>query len=183
MYALRFCLVLAAYQLVPVAAIVKHGVIGIGISMYKPFCCNTCHDTLSTLYLSCTDFLAGEAITSVECRASNTAWLQSLAFCMDQKCTAQGLSHDAIQTCWESMSDSVSQYDQWVPDTPPQTELDFNATSLNTTSLVNEELYTSTILSYEEWEHEEDMHSCFAYVRYSLFCRILSFNFLKVFSF
>jgi hypothetical protein len=58
------------------ATAVKHGIIGMGINMYRPFCCNACTDSLSPLFLNCTLIIDGVGNTSPACRASSEPWLQ-----------------------------------------------------------------------------------------------------------
>ena len=78
----------------------EHGIIGLGISMYPDLCCQSCHDSLSSLYLSCTTFdvedddndagMGGMAkrhegdmvmgTASDECRTTNKEWLETMAY-------------------------------------------------------------------------------------------------------
>ena len=156
-----------------VGAVVKHGIIGMGINMYKPFCCNACTDSLSPLFLNCTVIENGIGTTSPACRASNEPWLHTLADCFVQKCTIDDLSNSEIQACWNQLSHAnSSSYAEWVPTTSPTTEVAADAVFLNSTSLVNAARYRNLRLSYQEWEYEEDMHSRFALV-VSLLARFL----------
>ena len=161
----RTAFICAAWHFCLASAVVKHGIIGMGINMYKPFCCNACTDTLSPLFLNCTIIKDGVGATSSACRASNVPWLQTLAYCFQQECGGEGFSHEVIQTCWNNMADKPSSlYQDWVPATAPTVELSAKAKWLNTTSLINSQLYRTTRLAYQEWEFEEYMHSRLALV-------------------
>jgi hypothetical protein len=162
----KLAFICAAWHFWPATA-TKHGIIGMGINMYRPFCCNACTDSLSPLFLNCTTIRDGVGTTSPACRASSVPWLQTLAYCFKQGCGDDGLSNVEIQTCWNTMAgqgDEVSPYEHWIPAVAPSVEVSANAIWLNATSLVNQELYRVTRLSYEEWEYEEDMHSRLASV-------------------
>jgi hypothetical protein len=62
----------------------ENGIVGFGISLYQDLCCQSCHDSLSSLYLTCTTFTDGDDMsmdmdrdmdmtgtTSDECYATN----------------------------------------------------------------------------------------------------------------
>ncbi|KAJ5159838.1 uncharacterized protein N7482_006842 [Penicillium canariense] len=149
----------AAWHISLANAIVKHGIVGMGINMYKPFCCNACFDTLSPLHLSCTN---DENVTYAACRASNKPWLETLAYCFEQKCADDGLSTSETGQCWIKMAAeglAVPPFQAIVPVSAPAVELSDDAVFLKTSSRVNEAVYEMTHESYEEWEYEEDMHS------------------------
>ena len=72
-----------------------HGLIGYGINMYFPACCTTCRNVLSFSELKCseatgTEGMAGMGLsdfdTSLDCYATDDAFLQSLALCISQRC-------------------------------------------------------------------------------------------------
>ncbi|CAO2651950.1 Nn.00g002330.m01.CDS01 [Neocucurbitaria sp. VM-36] len=67
--------------------------IGHGIPMYQPNCAFACRDQFSSALLECTlmDHTGGghhgSSATSPECYAQDTAWLTTLAYCINQTCT------------------------------------------------------------------------------------------------
>lgn len=184
----------------------KHGVVGYGISMYKPVCCYACHDSLSSLYLNCTTFMAMDeqdshgmgmdmklknklrkrvnmdmelnhnlhkrmdmgsggsemAMTSDACRASDRAWLQTLAYCVHDRCTHEGVSAGLQNQCFKSQAAgglAVPNLRDALPQQAPGIELANDATWLNTTSLVNNDLWTRNYGTLSKFEYSEDMHT------------------------
>ncbi|KAH6718239.1 ferric reductase like transmembrane component-domain-containing protein [Leptodontidium sp. MPI-SDFR-AT-0119] len=162
------------------ASAVKHGMIGMGINMYKPVCAYACHDSLASLWLNCTTFstpsddMAGmdmkllkrmdmgeeaEATTSMECVASNMPWLQTLAYCLKDRCGIDGVGEKKIAKAYTTLSMSdIAVYSEMLPAENPTTELDADAMWLNETSLVNYDLYFSNRQTLQEFEYQEDTH-------------------------
>ncbi|KAF3801917.1 hypothetical protein GCG54_00015139 [Colletotrichum gloeosporioides] len=172
-----------------VSAQVGSGVIGFGISLYQDLCCQACHDSLSSLWLTCTTFsnatassmpgMSGMsnmpgmnmpmATTSPECYASNTPWLQTMAFCIQQHCTADGYPADKQAECFSNQAVGGVRsptFEQSMPFIAPTIELAANATWLNITSLVNSEVYSSTYGSEGEFRRSEYLHSTYALALY-----------------
>lgn len=111
-----------------------HGLIGYGISMYKPPCAHACRATI-TNPLNCTvssDPYANEGMDmdmhmdgmqmgdgwmvedapSAECYATNDAFLQTLALCMHAHCTTESIA--TLERYWE-MNVAGSNADQPLP--------------------------------------------------------------------
>src|SRR5690349_11769006 len=94
--------ILSLFSLVLHVNATTNGIVGFGISLYQDLCCQACHDSLSTLYLNCTTFddmsmsmdmstdMSMMGTTSEECYASNIPWLQTMAYCIQQNCNADG---------------------------------------------------------------------------------------------
>ena len=163
-------------------AATKHGTIGMGITMYQPVCVYSCHDSLSSLYLSCTTFgdsmedmpgmdmklrkrmsmgSSSMASTSNECYATNMPWLQTLAYCFKSRCAADGVKEDQIESHWQLFAANgaaVNSYKSLIPRDAPTAELESDAEWLNLTSLVNGENYLANHLTLLEFEFQEDMH-------------------------
>ncbi|KAM7187165.1 Ferric reductase like transmembrane component domain containing protein [Naviculisporaceae sp. PSN 640] len=162
----------------------QHGIIGFGISMYPDLCCQACHDSLAHLYLSCTTFEdpsghggmggmvkrddegAGKimlmGMTSDECRASNKAWLETMAYCIQQNCNADGYPADKQAECFSSQATgggTEPKFHESLPDHPPTQELAPEAMWLNETSLVNSDMYYSTHGTLAEFVRSEEYHS------------------------
>lgn len=160
----------------------KYGTIGMGITMYKPLCAFSCYNSLSSLHLNCTTFednghsmdgmdmkllkrmdMGGEsmAMTSDECYATDLPWLQTLAFCFQRHCAADGIAESQLEKAWATMAANgaeVPSLQSMVPSVEPEVELDPDAVWLNTTSLVNSEAYESNHRTLGEFEFQEDMH-------------------------
>ncbi|KAI1308856.1 ferric reductase like transmembrane component-domain-containing protein [Xylaria venustula] len=163
-----------------------NGIIGFGLSIYPDPCCLACHETLSSLYLSCTTFPhmsgMGESMkmdmemdmmgeTSDECRSFNTPWLQTMAYCILQGCSTRGYTVEKQARCFSvhavaGASDPT--FLESLPQTPPTVELAQNAMWLNTTSLVNHDLYYETYGTLEEFSRSEILHTRYSMILYLL---------------
>jgi hypothetical protein len=166
----------------------KNGIVGFGISLYPDLCCQACHDSLSSLYLTCTTFTDGGDMagmdmrkrdmgdmmmmgtTSDECRANNTAWLQTMAYCIQQNCDADGYPADKQAECFSNQAVAGAPkptFQESLPAVPPTVELPADAVWLNTTSLVNKDLYYSTHGTLAEFGRSEYLHTRYSYVSVS----------------
>ncbi|KAF9877127.1 ferric-chelate reductase [Colletotrichum karsti] len=141
-----------------------NGIIGFGITLYEDLCCQACHDSLSTLFLSCTTFgnmssmsgmpemsmpmgMMSMGMTSPECYASNTPWLQTMAYCIQQNCDFDGYPTNKQAECFRNQAVNgapTPTFQQSLPAMAPTVELTANATWLNETSLVNRDVYYAT---------------------------------------
>lgn len=59
---------------------------GYGFSWYDPVCGYACNDAIASAPLSCTSTESASEPTSPECRAGDTAFLTTLAYCMNATC-------------------------------------------------------------------------------------------------
>ncbi|TIA15405.1 hypothetical protein D6C81_06363 [Aureobasidium pullulans] len=171
-----------------VAADIQYGVLGIGIQMYQPLCCYSCHDSLSALYLNCTTFsedmdmhhggmdmklvkrmdMGGEsmAMTSDACYASDRTWLETFSYCVRDKCSQHGVTESKQDQCFAKLAangEAVSNLQSSLPFTAPTVELGTDSTWLNFTGLVNEETYLANYATMKEFVSSEYRHT-----RYSL---------------
>lgn len=165
----------------------KNGIIGFGLSMYPDLCCQSCHDSLSSLYLSCTTFDHGDddmpgmemlrkrddmggmamGMTSDGCRANNTAWLQTMAYCIQQNCDADGYPLEKQVECFSNQAvggAATPTFHDSLPATAPTVELAGDATWLNETSLVNGTVYYITHGTLGEFVRSEYLHTKYSYV-------------------
>jgi hypothetical protein len=171
------------------AAGYKHGIVGFGISLYPDLCCQACHDSLSSLYLTCTTFdddgmggmegmggmgdmgdMGTMGTTSEECYANNTAWLQTMAYCIQQNCNADAYPAEKQAECFTAQAvagASTPTFHDSLPATPPTIELASDDTWLNVTSLVNSDVYHSTHGTLGEFARSEYFHTKYSYVFYS----------------
>ena len=182
-------LLLSLSCLIHSAAGYQPGIVGYGISLYQDLCCQACHDSLSSLYLSCTTFgnddmgdmgdmdmgdmgdMGPMGTTSPECYANNTAWLQTMAYCIQQNCNADGYPGDKQAECFSVHAlagASTPTFHDSLPATPPTIELASDATWLNFTSLVNPDLYYSTHGTLGEFARQEYLHTKYSYAPFSL---------------
>ncbi|KAI0977137.1 ferric reductase like transmembrane component-domain-containing protein [Xylaria arbuscula] len=166
-----------------------NGIIGFGLSMYPDPCCLACHESLSPLYLSCTTFpqhhnMSGmdasmkmdmgmnmdmTGTTSEECRSSNTPWLQTMAYCILQGCSNHGYTVEKQARCFSIHAVAGASEPTFLgslPQTPPTTELAQKAMWLNTTSLVNYDLYYATLGTFEEFSRSEILHTRYSVILY-----------------
>ncbi|KKY39820.1 putative ferric reductase transmembrane component 4 [Diaporthe ampelina] len=176
------------FSLIHDAEAAKDGVVGFGISLYEDLCCQACHDSLSTLYLNCTTFMSADDMagmdmgmdmgmdsdmpmgtTSDECYASNTPWLQTMAYCIQQNCEADGYPADKQATCFSNQAvagASEPTFQDSLPATAPTVELEADAMWLNVTSLVNRDLYYSTHGTLGEFARSEYLHTRYSLIIY-----------------
>ncbi|KAG7293598.1 hypothetical protein NEMBOFW57_003652 [Staphylotrichum longicolle] len=107
--------------------------------------------------------------TSAECYANNTAWLQTMAYCIQQNCNADGYPPEKQAECFSNQAvggASTPTFHDSLPPTPPTTELASNATWLNETSLVNGEVYHSTHGTLGQFAREEYLHTKYSLILY-----------------
>ena len=154
----------------------ENGIVGFGISLYQDLCCQSCHDSLSSLYLSCTTFMWMDmdmdmdmlmGTTSEQCYATNTPWLQTMAYCIQQNCNADGYSDEKQARCFSTQAvagASEPTFLDSLPATPPSVELSKDAMWINVTSLVNSDIYYSTYGTLAEFARSEYIHTRYSYV-------------------
>lgn len=100
--------------------------------------------------------------TSDECRATNKAWLETMAYCIQQNCNADGYPADMQAECFSSQAlggATQPTFQESIPARPPPQELAPDALWLNETSLVNSELYYSTHGTLAEFVRSEEYHT------------------------
>jgi len=169
----------------PPSSALKHGTIGMGITMYYPVCAYACSNSLSGLYLTCTTFedeshmdmdMDGmdmkvkkrmdmgsepEGTTSSECRARDTFWRQTFAYCLKANCAKDKVKESDIEDVWQVLAAdelTVPSYQSSIPSDAPTNELEPDAMWLNTTALVNNKTYWSNHQTLYEFEYQEDTH-------------------------
>lgn len=161
---------------------VKNGIVGFGISLSQDLCCQSCHDSLSSLYLSCTTFdeggggedMSGMSMdmgtgmhptgeTSEQCYAINIPWLQTMAYCIQQNCNADGYYGVEKQAkCFRTQAVANAlhpTFEDSLPATAPTVELFEDDLWLNVTSLVNRNTYYATHGTLKEFARSEYIHT------------------------
>ncbi|KAL2433960.1 Ferric/cupric reductase transmembrane component B [Exophiala dermatitidis] len=107
------------------------------------------------------------AMTSDECRASDTAWLQTLAYCVHNRCTQDGVSEHLQNRCFGDQAAgglSVPNLREAFPLKQPSIEVADDAVWLNATSLVNSALWERTYETLSKFEFSEDMHTKYSLI-------------------
>lgn len=141
------------FSMVPTGR-VGHGLIGYGISMYKPLCAFTCRDVLSSSRLDCSPHMhASEGMemdmhmasdTSPECYAADNAFLQTLAYCMSTHC--QNMATWELERYW-NMNAAGKQPNQPVPKATYQQMLASMTMEPRDTLVVGEDLNKTMLIS------------------------------------
>lgn len=156
--------------------VVRHGLIGYGISMYKPVCAFSCRAVVSGATLSCsTEEMGGMSMsgmsmgmaaeTSAECYSTDDSYLQTVAWCMSTRCKDVPVSD--LEQYWEinvvgdqkvqpKPKESYQQALASVKGAP--TEAMVSGNPLNKTSLVGDDDYDSNLNALSAFESFEDSH-------------------------
>lgn len=130
--------------------------VGYGIYPYDPPCAFACHRSLSSLMLQCSGDMASGGhmgghsdMISPQCRAGDTPWLTTLAWCMRTKCAEFYVSTSELESFWETQSTgNPAVAPKWsysstlfnVTQAPTQ-ELTLVDDTLNSTALVSPSVY------------------------------------------
>ncbi|KAL8702615.1 MAG: hypothetical protein Q9201_004221 [Fulgogasparrea decipioides] len=98
-------------SIIGLACLVPHSVValvGIDTDMYNPPCAYACRTAIATNELSCsTSHMSGghmhgdSGMTSPQCRAGDTAFLTTLAWCMSTKCAPYHVPTSRLEKYWE----------------------------------------------------------------------------------
>ncbi|RSM00395.1 hypothetical protein CEP52_009120 [Fusarium oligoseptatum] len=134
------------------------GLVGYGIYPYEPPCAYACLRSLSSLILDCSSheempsgMSHGPGMTSPECRAENTHWLTTLAWCIKTECAEYHIPVSKLEGFWEKESTenpavapkwSYSTSLQKISKSPTQ-QLTPTDEYLNATSIVDPSVYLS----------------------------------------
>ncbi|KAK0651111.1 ferric reductase like transmembrane component-domain-containing protein [Cercophora newfieldiana] len=161
------------------------GLIGYGIVMYDPACAFGCSDTLSGYMLDCSDHdhvssghsHGGGGPTTPECRADNTPWLTTLAYCIASNCDASVPAWKKEKYWLEQSTASKSVAPKWtfaealaqVKEVP--TREVGEEEMLNFTAVANHESWQMNTLTREFFEEAETAHS-----RYGIILLVVGFG-------
>lgn len=142
------------------------GLVGLGRTVFEPLCCYSCLASLWGLELSCTQSAVPDQPRGSDpfCHATSTPYLSSLAYCIRTKCAAENVSTNTAEECWSSVAGdgiAVSGLEDSFPRTAPTTELAYNGTSLDKTSLVNEQYYKVSRSTIQEYVKGEYAHALY----------------------
>ena len=180
----RFTATTAALLLVPAAlgmdmALTNtrngHGLIGYGITMYKPNCAFSCRAAISSATLECSTMMEMEGMemdmedmmyeTSPDCYATDDAFLQTMAYCISSKC--EDVSKWELEKYWQANipgSKAVQPVPKWTYQqalekvTSPPNEAMASGGELNQTMLVNEDDWLANWNAQDSFEEAEGKH-------------------------
>ncbi|KAK2747992.1 hypothetical protein FQN57_001583 [Myotisia sp. PD_48] len=145
--------------------------IGLGIEMYHPSCAFACRAAIASAPLSCSTHGEGEhskAQTTPDCRAGNTPFLTTLAWCMNSTCDPSTVSTWQLEKYWrEKATGGVTVLPKWSyveaihqVANPPSREWEGDAhNTLNFTAIVPHHSWESQKLTLEYFEYQESAHA------------------------
>lgn len=172
---------LATLLLAGTTAADGRGFIGYGKKMYYPLCAASCRGALEGAPLVCTPHDSVDTGTHVhgatpaECYASDTAFMQTLAFCMSTNCDRAELGADELETYWTlhlvgggriNLDPRPSKgYYETLETIKEAPTIEYVAGEmLNVTSLVSESTYESQAIALSVFENAETGHSRYRWV-------------------
>ncbi|KAF4554735.1 Ferric reductase like transmembrane component-containing protein 2 [Elsinoe fawcettii] len=154
-----------------------HGLIGVGIEMYKPLCAHSCRQPLGSIHLSCTDESHSpsgghhSSATGPDCFAKDTSFLTTLAWCIKSHCEPENVDVWRIEKYWAQKTTG----DETIPakwtysqalheiSSPPTRTVNTSA-PLTYTGLVDDEEYLAAVNALSAFEEQETWHSKFGQV-------------------
>jgi len=171
---------LATLLLAGTTAADGRGLIGFGKNMYYPLCAASCRGALEGAPLICTPHGSVDSgshshgATPPECYASDTAFMQTLAFCMSKHCDRTELGADVLETYWTlhlvgggriNLNPRPSKgYYETLDTIKEAPTVEYVAGEmLNVTSLVAESTYESQAIALSVFENAETGHSRYRY--------------------
>jgi hypothetical protein len=168
-----FTLALACLMPEPVVALV-----GTATDMYNPPCAHACRRAVASNMLSCSSHDApgghmhggDSAMTSPQCRAGDTAFLTTLAWCMSTKCAQYHVPTWRLEKFWqEQCTGDPAVAPKWDYGTalqhvtqPPTRELTMDD-ALEVTALAPEATWELQYRTLTFFEAEERVHARYGY--------------------
>lgn len=150
---------------------IEHGVLGYGIDALNPACAFACRESISGARLTCSEIgasSADEVSTSTKCYASDDAFLQTLAWCMQSRC--KNVSNWKLEKFWnENVAGSYKTqpqprytYEQALEKISSPPTAVFNMTgSLNATSVVFEDLWSANYDTDTDFMYRETLQELY----------------------
>ncbi|KAL1860650.1 hypothetical protein VTK73DRAFT_7224 [Phialemonium thermophilum] len=162
-------------------AVLGGGLVGFGLQPYDPTCAYACDRSFSMLMLDCStpmdmsggmemDMDGGSPIISPRCRAGNTPWLTSMAWCVHTQCASHDVLASDIEAFWAAqVTEDPSVPPKWdfgaalaqATKNPPTKVLAASAEWLNHTALVNPDVYLSHYNAMVAVQRENEVESAF----------------------
>lgn len=151
---------------------VEHGVLGYGIDALNPACAFACRESISGATLSCSevgsDSSADEVSTSTECYATDDAFLQTLAWCMQSHCKdgskwkLEKFWNKNVAGSYETQPEPKYSYEQALAKISDPPFVVFNKTgSLNETSLVFEGVWSANYDTDTDFMYRETLQELY----------------------
>ena len=155
------------------------GLVGISIFPYEPPCAFACLRSLSSYTLDCSKSMVmgvmmdeGSVMTSPQCRASNTLWLTTLAWCMQTQCAKFHVATSEMEGFWEEQcTGDPSVVPKWGYTAsleniaqPPTRELAAADVTLNFTALVSLAVYRAQYNALTAVQWEDSVESRYGYI-------------------
>ncbi|KAG9234981.1 ferric reductase like transmembrane component-domain-containing protein [Amylocarpus encephaloides] len=165
--------------------------IGYGIDMYKPSCAFACRAAIASAPLSCSDVgdshgmsHHGSGMTSPECRASDTSFLTTLAWCIKSTCASYNIDTWKLEKYWrEKTTGDMAVAAKWTYGEATQQVVEIpkeelgEDTTLNMTVLVPHDSWLVQKLTMEYFEGAETTHS-----RYGIVILVVGFSIPIIFT-
>jgi len=145
------------------------GVVGLGRTIFEPLCCYACLSSFWGLHLSCTPAQQPQNQRGSDpfCHSTNAPYLTSLAYCMQVKCAADNVSSTEIEQCWNKVASDglmVGSLEANLPTATPNITLAYDATSLDQTSLVDNQYYDDSRTTIQGYVKQESAHALYGLV-------------------
>ncbi|RPA84929.1 hypothetical protein BJ508DRAFT_222506, partial [Ascobolus immersus RN42] len=161
------------------------GIIGYGITMYQPVCAFACRDVWAPYPLACSSPASHDSgshghghsspSTTPECRANDTAFLTTLAWCMKSMCVGEYATEDwELEKYWqEKVTGDPELKPKWsygralaeVEGTPEEIVNDGEEKPvLNGTATTDVERWVFYRKTKETFEYGENMHSTYGII-------------------
>ncbi|KAF2841044.1 hypothetical protein M501DRAFT_1030227 [Patellaria atrata CBS 101060] len=155
--------------------------VGLGKMMYKPSCAYACRAAIESATLSCSEEghshgghmgHGGGMMTTPECRAGDTPFLTTLAYCINSTCEEFDVDFWKLEKYWhDKTTGDVAAVPKWTYGeavleagrNPPETEWDGEST-LNFTALVPKESWIAQKMTLEYFEEQETLHARYGVV-------------------
>lgn len=153
--------------------------IGHGIEMYNPLCAFSCRAAIASAMLTCSDHdMAGGAhsghggsgATTPDCRASDSPFLTTLAWCIGTTCAESKVEAWKLEKYWrEKTTGDKAVAPKWTlgqaleeVTEPPTRELGEDE-MLNFTAQVSQEAWAMHAATMEYFEWQETLHARYGY--------------------
>jgi predicted ferric reductase len=146
------------------------GLVGLGRTIFEPLCCYACLSSLWGLDLSCTAFQPNptqQRGSDPFCHSTNTPYLASLAYCLQIKCAADNVASSVTEQCWAKVAGDglpAGTLQEHLPNTVPNVTLLYDATTLDQTSLVDEQYYEDSWKTIQGYVKQESTHALYGLV-------------------
>ncbi|KAI1908919.1 hypothetical protein LOZ53_000674 [Ophidiomyces ophidiicola] len=152
--------------------------IGMGITMYKPICAFGCRAAIASAMLSCSDH-SKKVMTSPSCRAGDTPFLTTLAWCMNATCSGghHGQTNDKPVPVWKlekywaskatgdaSVLPKWSYADALAEIKEPPTQEWRKGKTLNFTARVSHSAWDLNVRTLSHFELAEERHNRYAVI-------------------